>query len=78
MTTCWSSLEARNAFNISTYLPNKVHSSHKLLNVKNHIKREADEIWCDPNKAYSLGQCLGPNHAQGPIHGPYAPSSPSL
>jgi len=33
--------------------------------------------WCDPNKAYSLGQRLGPNHAQGPIHGPHAPSSPS-
>jgi len=25
-----------------------------------------------------LGQRLGPNHAQGPIHGPHAPSSPSL
>jgi len=24
-----------------------------------------------------LGQRLGPNHAQGPIHGPHAPSSPS-
>jgi len=24
-----------------------------------------------------LGQRLGPNHAQGPIHGPQAPSSPS-
>jgi len=33
--------------------------------------------WCDPNKAYNLGQRLGPNHAQGSIHGPHAPSSPS-
>jgi len=33
--------------------------------------------WCDPNKAYSFGQRLGPNHAQGPIHGPHAPPSPS-
>jgi len=24
-----------------------------------------------------LGQRLGPNHAQGPIHGPHSPSSPS-
>jgi len=24
-----------------------------------------------------LGQCLGLNHAQGPIHGPHAPPSPS-
>jgi len=24
-----------------------------------------------------LGQCLGPNHAQGPIHGPHAPPSPT-
>jgi len=25
-----------------------------------------------------LGQRLGQNHAQGPIHGPHAPSSPGL
>jgi len=24
-----------------------------------------------------LGQHLGPNHAQGPIHGPHSPSTPS-
>jgi len=24
-----------------------------------------------------LGQCLGPNHGQGPIHGHRAPSNPS-
>jgi len=31
----------------------------------------------NPNKAYSFGQRLGPNHAQGPIHGSHSPSSPS-
>jgi len=34
-------------------------------------------VWCDPNKAYSLGQRLGPNHAQGPIHGLHASQSQS-
>jgi len=34
--------------------------------------------WCDPKKAYSLGQRLGPNHAQGPIHGPHPSQSQSL
>jgi len=36
-----------------------------------------DHIWCDPNKAYKLGQRLGPNHAQGPIYDPHAPKDQS-
>jgi len=68
---------------LQVYIKQMQQKFNKFNNNRNHSKERLRKEsilganWCDPNKAYSLGQRLGPNHAQGPIHGPHAPSSPS-
>ena len=50
-------------------------TQHLFNLVHSRIKSNWGTKWCDPNKAYSLDQRLGPNHAQGPIHGQHASQS---